>query len=68
MADPRIRIKRSACSGKKPTVEQLPLGELGLNTYDAELFVRRERAGLGTDIVPIGRGNRYEHLVCNGRW
>ena len=63
MADPRIRIKRSAVPGKKPTVEQLPLGELGLNTYDAELFVRRERAGLGTDIVPIGSGTTVTNIV-----
>ena len=63
MADPRIRIKRSAVPGKKPTVEQLPLGELGLNTYDAELFVRRERAGLGTDIVPIGTGTTVTNIL-----
>ena len=63
MADPRIRIKRSAVPGKKPTVEQLPLGELGLNTYDAELFVRRERAGIGTDIVSIGRGTSVTNVL-----
>ena len=56
MADPNIRIKRSAVTGKQPTVEQLPLGELALNTYDAELFARRERAGIGTDIVRLGAG------------
>jgi hypothetical protein len=45
MAVPVIRIKRSAVQGKKPTVNDLPLGELGLNTYDAELYARRERTG-----------------------
>jgi hypothetical protein len=53
MADPNIRIKRSSVPGKRPTAEQLPLGELALNTYDAELFARRERTGIGTDIVRI---------------
>ena len=61
--DPRIRIKRSNVPEKKPTVEQLPLGELGLNTYDAELFVRRERAGIGTDIVSIGRGTSVTNVL-----
>ena len=56
MADPNIRIKRSAVPGKVPTIGQLPLGELALNTYDAELFARRERSGIGTDIVRVGAG------------
>jgi len=56
MANPNIKIKRSAVAGKIPTLGQLPLGELALNTYDAELFARRERAGIGTDIVRVGAG------------
>jgi hypothetical protein len=63
MAAPIIRIKRSSVPGKKPTVEQLPLGELGLNTYDAELFVRRERTGIGTDIVKIGAGATVTNIL-----
>jgi hypothetical protein len=55
MADPNIRIKRSAVPGKKPTVEQLPLGELGLNTYDAQLFaqVNTSGVGIGTTIISL---------------
>jgi hypothetical protein len=56
MADPNIRIKRSSVPGKRPQVSDLPLGELGLNTYDAELYARRERAGIGTDVVRLGAG------------
>ena len=63
MADPNIRIKRSAVPGKTPTVEQLPLGELALNTYDAELFARRERAGIGTDIVRLGAGATVTNVL-----
>jgi hypothetical protein len=63
MAAPIIKIKRSAVPGKRPSVEQLPLGELGLNTYDAELFVRRERSGIGTDVVPIGVGATVTNIV-----
>jgi hypothetical protein len=60
---PYIRIKRSAVPGKKPTVEQLPLGEFGFNTYDAELYARRERAGIGTDIVRIGVGATVTNIL-----
>ena len=56
MSDPIIRIKRSSVEGKKPTTDNIILGELALNTYDAELYARRERLGIGTDIVRIGAG------------
>lgn len=63
MASPNIRIKRSAVPGKQPTVSDLPLGELGLNTYDAELFARRERTGIGTDIVRLGAGATVTNIL-----
>ena len=63
MAAPIIRIKRSAVPGKKPTVNDLPLGELGLNTYDAELYARRERLGIGTDIVRLGAGATVTNIL-----
>lgn len=63
MAAPIIRIKRSAVPGKKPTLGQLPLGELALNTYDAELLIRRERSGIGSDIVSIGMGATVTNIL-----
>jgi hypothetical protein len=63
MSNPNIRIKRSAVPGKIPSIEQLPLGELGLNTYDAELFARRERVGIGTDIIRIGAGATVTNIL-----
>ena len=63
MADPNIRIKRSSVPGKVPTAGQLPLGELALNTYDAELFARRERTGIGTDIVRLGAGATVTNIL-----
>jgi len=63
MADPNIRIKRSSVPGKVPTELQLPLGELALNTYDAELFARRERAGIGTDVVRLGAGATVTNIL-----
>jgi len=63
MAAPIIRIKRSSVPKKKPTVNDLPLGELGLNTYDAELYARRERTGIGTDIVRLGAGATVTNIL-----
>ena len=55
MATP-FRIKRSAVPGKRPEVTDLQLGELALNTHDAELFTLRARPGIGTDVVRVGSG------------
>jgi|Laugresu1bdmlbsd_1035121.scaffolds.fasta_scaffold00016_12 hypothetical protein len=63
MAAPIIRIKRSSVPGKRPSVEQLPSGELALNTYDAELFVRRDRSGIGTDVVRVGAGATVTNIL-----
>jgi hypothetical protein len=63
MADPIIKIKRSSVAGKKPTTTDVNLGELALNTYDAELYTRRERAGIGTDIVRIGAGATVTNVL-----
>jgi|688.fasta_scaffold00167_51 hypothetical protein len=56
MADPIIRFKRSAVPGKKPTLEQLPLGELAINTYDGRILLKQDRngVGIGTRIVEAG--------------
>ena len=58
MATP-IRIKRSAVAGKKPTEEQLQLGELAVNFYDGKIFLKQDTGGIGigTRIVEIGAGS-----------
>lgn len=61
--NPIVRIRRSAVSGKKPTVDQLLLGELGLNTYDANLYTLRSRPGIGTDIVNLGAGSTVTNIL-----
>ncbi len=62
MATP-IRIKRSAVPGKRPTVDQLLVGELALNTYDAELLTIRSRPGIGTDVVRVGSGATVTNIL-----
>ena len=59
MATP-IRIKRSAVPGKRPTTEQLQVGELALNFYDGKIFWKQDQggvAGIGTRIVEVGAGS-----------
>ena len=50
-----IRIRRSAVPNKKPTTEQLQLGELALNFYDGKVFLKQDQGGVGvgTRIVSI---------------
>jgi len=63
MADPIIKIKRSSVAGKKPTTSDVNLGELALNTYDGELYTRRERTGIATDIVRLGAGATVTNIL-----
>ena len=65
MATP-IRIKRSAVPGKRPSVDQLQVGELALNTYDAELVTLRDRfaqTGIATEVVRLGAGATVTNII-----
>jgi hypothetical protein len=65
MATP-FRIKRSAVPGKKPGVVDLQLGELALNTYDAELYTLRDRfsqTGIATEVVRVGAGVTVTNIL-----
>ena len=52
----RIRLKRSTTTGKQPLVSDLRTAELAYNVYDGILYAKRERPGIGSDIVQIGLG------------
>jgi hypothetical protein len=65
MATP-FRIKRSAIPGKKPGVTDLHLGELALNTYDAELYTLRDRfaqTGIATEVVRVSAGTTVTNIL-----
>tara|TARA_Y100001970_G_scaffold13103_1_gene14919 strand:- start:23 stop:1879 length:1857 start_codon:yes stop_codon:yes gene_type:complete len=65
MATP-IRIKRSAVPGKRPTTTDLQVGELALNTYDAELVTLRDRfaaVGIATEVVRVGAGATVTNVL-----
>jgi hypothetical protein len=50
-----IKLKRSAVPGRVPTVQDLDLGELAINTYDGKLYLKRSYAGNDT-IVDVSAG------------
>jgi hypothetical protein len=52
-----IRFLRSFDSGKAPTPEQLPFGLIAINHYDGDVYVKRFRSGIGTDVVKVGFTN-----------
>ena len=45
--------KRSATSGAQPSTSDLSLGEIGFNTYDGKLFVKKSVSGTES-IIEIG--------------
>jgi len=55
MANPTIKVKRSAVSGKIPTVSQLDLGELAINTFDGKIYTEKDQSsvGVGTTVIVI---------------
>jgi len=48
-----IRLKRTSVGGRIPTLSDLSLGELGLNTADGKLFTRKEVSGVAS-IIELG--------------
>ena len=54
MADPKIKIRRSATPNKVPTTDQLQLGELAINTYEGKLYLEQDQAaGVGVTVVAV---------------
>ena len=40
-----IKLRRSGVAGKTPTIAQLDLGEIALNTYDGRLYIKKDVGG-----------------------
>ena len=46
-----VKFKRSAIGGKRPSISQLELGELALNTNDGRVFTRKYNVGIGSTVT-----------------
>ncbi len=53
-----IKLQRSATAGNTPTTSQLALGELGINTTDGKLFLKKSVSGTES-IVDVGDTSGY---------
>jgi hypothetical protein len=60
---PSVKYPRSFVPGKVPTPEQLPFGWLAINHFDGDMFVKRFRSGIGTDVVKVGAGATTTNLI-----
>jgi hypothetical protein len=56
-----VRLKRSAVAGRVPTTSDLALGELGMNTFDGALYMKRD-AGTA-EVIRIAFGNQDYGLI-----
>lgn len=50
----KIQLRRSSVSGRVPTTSQLDLGEIGINTHDGKLYIKKDDGS--ASIVEIGSG------------
>jgi hypothetical protein len=64
MATP-IRLRRSDEPAKAPTIDDLQLGELAVNTYDGALYTKRERPGIGTEVVLLAFAGSSDYPIVS---
>ena len=57
-----IKLKRSAVAGGAPTVSQLELGEVAINTYDGKMYIKKSVAGTES-IVEISGGDSGTGII-----
>jgi hypothetical protein len=55
-----VKLKRSAVEGRNPTIEDLQLGEVALNTYDGNLFFKKDNGS--ESIVQVVTTNGTQNL------
>ena len=61
MTNPKIKFKRSSIEGKAPTISDLPLGEIAINTFDGRVYTARSTdSGVTTSIVNLSGINVWD--------
>ena len=53
MSASTIKLRRSSVAGNKPTIDQLAMGEVAINTHDGKMFFKRDKNG-ELSIVELG--------------
>ena len=59
MASPKIKFKRSSVASKSPSLANIELGEIAMNTFDGDLYVRQDQSSVGvaTTVVRVNPWN-----------
>ena len=59
MASPKIKFKRSSVASKSPSLANIELGEVAMNTFDGDLYVRQDQSsvGIATTVVRVNPWN-----------
>ena len=57
-----IRLKRSAVAGRIPTINDLDLGEVAINTVDGKMYIKKSVEGFES-IIEIGAGGGVSGAV-----
>ena len=50
----KIQLRRSSVAGRVPTTAQLDLGEIGINTHDGKVYIKKDNGD--ASIVEVGGG------------
>lgn len=53
MAEPKVKVLRSAVPGKVPTTSQLDSGVVAINTYDGKMYFKKTQGATDT-VVEVG--------------
>lgn len=66
-----IQLKRSAVPAKTPTTSDLALGEIGINTYDGKMYIKKDNGTpsvvqIGAPELPDYAGVSNKFLNANG--
>ena len=66
-----IQLKRSSVPAKTPTTSDLALGEIGINTYDGKMYIKKDDGTpsvveVGAAELPLQTGNSGKYLTTNG--
>ena len=57
------QIRTIQSSGSIPTITQLPLGDIAINTYDGKAYIK-QASGSSQSIVQIGAGGGVTQIIA----
>ena len=61
-----VKVRRSATPSAIPTVGQLALGEIAVNTYDGKMFIKKDVSGAQTIVEVTAAGGSAPVLSIAG--